>query len=163
MRRHHAQRKEGRRRDLVSVADVEAEKYLLAGIPAADRVLGEETGRHPGDSARQWIIDPLDGTVNFLHGLPFWCVSIGILEDDLLSAAVIHAPALGQTFTARSGECSRLNGAPIRVSTTADLEEAILASGFAYDRNQQADNNLDNWVTMGLAAAGAAAPWLRGA
>ena len=148
-----AQQKGERRRDLVSAADFAAEELILSRVPAGDAVLAEESGRREG-SGRQWVIDPLDGTINFLHGLPMWCVSIAVVENDDLAAAVVHAPALGMTFTARAGCGSRLNGGPVTVSAVAELEDAILATGFPYNRNEVPDNNLDNVPRVGAVAAG---------
>ncbi len=154
LRRGDADRKAGRRRDLVSTADHEAESYLFKLIPGSDDVLAEEGSNRDTGSRRKWVVDPLDGTVNFLHGIPFWCVSIAVIDDGELRAAVVHAPALGQTFTASRGEGCALNGDPIEVSRTTDIGEAMLGTGFAYNRNEVPDNNIDNWARMVLQAAG---------
>jgi len=154
LRRSDAARKGGRRRDLVSQADREAESLVFAQIPESDDVLAEEGNVRSNGAARCWIVDPLDGTVNFLHGIPFWAVSIGVVDEGSLVAAVVHAPVLGQTFTAERGRGCRLNGETVTVSPTAELAESILASGFAYNRNEVLDNNLDNWSTLALACAG---------
>ncbi|MHC4932182.1 MAG: inositol monophosphatase family protein [Planctomycetota bacterium] len=154
LRRGDADRKEGARRDLVSRADVESEQYLLSQIPEADDVLGEEGSRRDRGADRMWVIDPLDGTVNFLHGIPFWCVAIALIEEGEPKAAVVHAPELRQTFAAERGKGCTLNGEPVRVSRTTELAESIVATGFAYRRNEYADNNFDNFSAIGLAAAG---------
>jgi myo-inositol-1(or 4)-monophosphatase len=154
LRRGDAERKGGRRRDLVSVADHEAERYLIDRIPATDDVLAEEGSERNEGGQRRWVVDPLDGTVNFLHGIPFWCISIAVVDDHELSAAVVHAPVLAQTFTATRGGGCFLNGEKVEVSRTAQIGEAILATGFAYNRNEVPDNNVDNWATMALEAAG---------
>ena len=154
LRRVDADRKGGRRRDLVTTADREAEALLCARVPLSDDILAEEGSVRDKGADRCWVIDPLDGTVNFLHGIPFWAVSIGVLSEGTVSAAVVHAPALGETFTACRGRGCRLNDVPVSVLTTADIGDAILASGFAYNRNETPDNNLHNWSTMALAAAG---------
>ena len=153
LRRGDADRK-GTPRDLVSRADLDAERYLADGIPAADDILGEEGTDRDTGAARKWVIDPLDGTVNFLHGIPFWCVSIGVIEHGALAAGVVHAPALKQTWTAVAGGGCRLNGRPVTVSGTRELAEAIVATGFAYRRNELADKNFDNFQAIGLKAAG---------
>jgi myo-inositol-1(or 4)-monophosphatase len=154
LRRRHADRKGGLRRDLVSRADREAEALVFDRVPAADDVMGEEGSKRSTGAKRRWVVDPLDGTVNYLHGIPFWAVSIGIIEDGELVAAVVHAPALGETFSAtRHGGCRR-NGDGVAVSATGELAESVLATGFPYDRNELVDNNLDNWSTMALASAG---------
>ena len=96
LRRSDADRKAGRRRDLVSAADHEAERYLFERIPETDDVLAEEGSDRDNGRSRRWVVDPLDGTVNYLHGIPFWCVSIAVIDDEQLSAAVVHAPVLQQ-------------------------------------------------------------------
>lgn len=153
LRREDAARKSSGR-DLVSRADLEAQRFLVERIPAADDILAEEgSSRHTG-ARRRWVVDPLDGTVNFLHGLPFWCVALAVIEGDDLVAAVVHAPELGQTFWAAPGTGTFCNGEPVSVSATPDLAESILATGFAYRRNELPDDNFDNFTTLGLAAAG---------
>lgn len=154
LRRNDAERKRGLRRDLVSVADREAERLIFERIPAGDDILAEEGSERSTGASRRWIVDPLDGTINFLHGLPFWAVSIGIVEDGELVAAVVHAPALAETFVAADDVGCRRNGGSASVSSTTDLAEAVLATGFAYNRDEVADNNLDNWVAMAHASAG---------
>jgi len=149
-----ARRKGGRRRDLVSEADLAAERLIVAGIPAADAVIAEESGTRRGTSERQWVVDPLDGTVNFLHGLPFWCVSIAILEKGRLLAGVVHSPVLGWTFAARAGGGATLNDEPCQVSAVSEIGDAILATGFPYARDTVADHNLDNVPRVGAVAGG---------
>ncbi|NKB87810.1 MAG: inositol monophosphatase [Acidobacteria bacterium] len=148
-----ADRKGDLSRDLVSRADIEAERLILDSIPASDRVLSEESGERPG-SGRWWIVDPLDGTINFLHQIPFWCVSIAVVEDGDLVEGVIHAPQLGLTFVGRAGDGVLLNGELVTVSGTRELGDAILATGFPYARDTLADNNLDNVPRLGIAVGG---------
>ena len=154
LRRADADRKEGERRNLVSQADLEAERHLLSCIPDEDDVLSEEGSSRDRGAARKWVLDPLDGTVNFLHGIPFWAVSVGLIENGALLAGAVHAPALDQTFSAGAGEGAFLNDERIRVSETAELGDAIVATGFAYERDTLPDNNVDNFSTLVLAAAG---------
>ncbi len=154
LRRQHADRKGGLRRDLVSRADREAEELVLAGIPGNDDVLAEEGSSRATGADRCWIVDPLDGTVNFLHGIPFWAVSIAVVERGELAAAVVHAPALAETFAAARGSGCHCNGARVKVSTTAELAESVLATGFSYNRDAVPDNNLDNFSAMAMACAG---------
>lgn len=154
LERADAERKGGRRRDLVSRADREAEALLVERVPDEDDILAEEGEGRARGRARRWIMDPLDGTVNFLHGLPVWAVSIAVQEGDELVAGVVHAAALGQTFAAVRGDGTRLNGEPVRVSRTGVIDEAILATGFAYDRDRNADDNLDNWNRFVFESAG---------
>lgn len=148
-------RRKGLSRDLVSEADLAAERAILEGIPTGDRVLAEESGgpRDLEAGGRLWIVDPLDGTVNYLHGLPLWAVSIGVLEGTELAVAVVHAPRLGLTFTARRGHGALLDGRPLSVSSTTEVAEALVATGFAYNRNQHPDHNLDSFRRLALDAA----------
>ena len=154
LRRQDAERKGGRHRDLVSRADRETERLLVDRIPASDDVLGEEGSLRATGADRCWVVDPLDGTVNYLHGIPFWAVSIAVVEGGDAVAAVVHAPELDQTFTAAKDQGCRLNGEAVGVSATASVGDAVLGTGFAYNRDEVPDNNLDNWTTMALAAAG---------
>ncbi len=150
------------RRDVVTSADKGAEALIRRRLSAAfpkHVVLGEEGGR--GGSAREvaskgpvWIVDPLDGTVNFVQGIPLFCVSIGYVEDGVPQLGVVHAPALGQTFWGAPGSGAFENDRPIAVSVTPVLEDAILATGFAYDRNRLADDNFDNLVNLGMRSRG---------
>jgi len=154
LRRAHADRKGGLRRDLVSRADREAEALVFASVPATDDVLAEEGSERLTGASRCWVVDPLDGTVNYLHGIPFWAVSIGVVEDGALAAAVVHAPALAETFVGSAGGGAWRNGREVSVSETEELAEAVLATGFPYARNELADNNLDNFTHLALASAG---------
>ncbi len=154
LRRQDADRKRGLRRDLVSRADREAEELIVRGIPETDDLLGEEGSSRTTGAERCWIVDPLDGTVNYLHGIPFWAVSIAVVVNGDLSAAVVHAPALDETFTAVRGAGVRRNDMDVSVSKTTHLSDAVLGTGFAYNRDTAADNNLDNWATMAFASAG---------
>ena len=133
------------RTDPVSDADREAErviKELLAAERPADALVAEEGSRSAGDSGRRWVVDPLDGTVNFLYGIPQWAVSIALEDAGGALVAVLHDPVRGETFAARRGGGAELNGAPIRVSGRDQLERALVATGFSYQeerRGEQAD------------------------
>lgn len=115
----------------VTIADREAEAYLRRQI--ADRfpddgIVGEEEGESPGRSGRRWIVDPIDGTFAFVHGVPFYGVLIGLEIDGESSVGVINIPALGEIVSAAKGSGCFLNGEPARVSNTARLEDALLLS-----------------------------------
>lgn len=115
----------------VTVADREAEAYLRRQIAERfpdDGVLGEEEGEHRGRSGRRWIIDPIDGTFAFVHGVPFYGVLIGVEIDGEMRAGVINIPALDELASAARGVGCFLNGEPARVSRTAKLEDALLLS-----------------------------------
>ena len=148
-----ATRKGGRRRDLVSRADLESEQIIVRGLPAEDAILTEESGERLG-RGRQWLVDPLDGTVNFLHGIPFWAVSIAAIESGRLVLGVVHAPALRLTFTASLRSPVRANGRRVRPSVVSELGDAIVATGFPYARDTLADNNLDNLPRVGRVVGG---------
>jgi histidinol-phosphatase len=118
-------------RSPVSVADREAEQAVLAVLARAcpdHGVLGEESGAQ-GPTARRFIVDPIDGTRNFVRGIPYWAVLVALEEDGVVTAGVIHQPVSGEFYTARHGAGAWLDGARIRVSDVADLADATLAHG----------------------------------
>ncbi len=147
----------GLRRDLVTDADRAAEAAILAHIRRAcpdDAIVAEESAARAATGRRTWIVDPLDGTVNFAHGIPIFAVSIGLVVDGDPAVGVVDAPRLGEVFAGEAGGAATLNGAPIRVSSTSQLADAILATGFAYDIENLADDNLDNLGAVAKAARG---------
>jgi histidinol-phosphatase len=118
-------------RSPVSVADREGEQAVVTALAAAfpdHGMLGEELGAQ-GPTARRFIVDPIDGTRNFVRGIPFWAVLVALEEDGVITAGVIHQPVSGDTYTARRGRGARLDGAPIRVSAVHDLADATVAHG----------------------------------
>ena len=118
--------------DFVSDADLTAEHMIRDRLQAAHPGigwLGEETGASGDPSGLRWIVDPLDGTTNFLHGLPHWAVSIALARGEHVIAGVVHDPVKTETFTAGVGTGAHLNGAPIRVSRDVALSHALLATG----------------------------------
>lgn len=115
----------------VTIADREAESYLRRQIAERfpdDGVLGEEEGETPGTSGRRWILDPIDGTFAFVHGVPFYGVLIAVEIESELSVGVVNIPALGEIVSAAKGFGCFLNGERARVSTTSKLEDALLLS-----------------------------------
>ncbi len=141
------------RRDLVTAADLASEAFLLEGLRAefpGDDILAEESGAHGEGSEARWYVDPLDGTVNFVHGLPMFAVSIARVRDGRPELAVVHLPRLGETFAAARGAGATLDGRPISVSASTEPRESIYATGFPYRRNELADNNLENFGRMFL-------------
>lgn len=132
------------RRELVTVADRAAEdvivRGLLEGCPE-HAILAEEGVHTPQGLVSEtrpftWIIDPLDGTTNFVHGLPIYCVAIGLAHEGKVVLGVVHAPVLGKTYRAIRGGGATCNGDPIRVTETDEVADALVATGFAYDRNE---------------------------
>jgi myo-inositol-1(or 4)-monophosphatase len=127
--------------DLVSDADRDAEALIRSRILETrpdDSILGEEQGQQTGGSGLRWVVDPLDGTVNYLFGLPGWSVSIACEDQAGLLVGVVHAPTEGETFTAARGEGAALNGLPISCSSASSLETAMIATGFSYSRERRA-------------------------
>mgnify|MGYP001596781157 CR=1 FL=1 len=132
------------RHDLVSEVDRMAEAEIIRTVRAAypdHGILAEETGRHPGDDYL-WIIDPLDGTTNFLHGYPQFAVSIGLQHKGRLEQAVVFDPFKNELYTASRGSGAQLNDRRIRVSRTLDLDRALLGTGFPFRSHQ----HLETWI-----------------
>lgn len=128
--------------DLVTAVDREAERLILDTLTAAfpsHGIVAEESPPRPGTDDHLWYIDPLDGTTNFAHGHPHFAVSIALARGDTLLLALIHDPVREETFSAVRGAGSRMNGAPIGVSDTADLDRALVGTGFPYDRRERPD------------------------
>jgi myo-inositol-1(or 4)-monophosphatase len=123
--------------DPVSEADVAAERALrgvLARHRPGDAVLGEEEGqRGGGETGLRWIVDPLDGTVNFLFGIPQWGVSVACEDADGTLVGLVHDPLRDETFAATRGGPATRDGQPIEGSRRDDLATALVATGFAYD------------------------------
>ncbi len=132
-------------RDPVTAADMASENAIVARIRErypTHSILAEEEDRGPVSGDHLWIVDPLDATVNFLHGHPFFAVSIGYYYRGVGRAGVVYAPALRELFTAGRDEGCRLNGRRLAVSKTDDLGNAVLATGFTYRRHEIVDNNV---------------------
>jgi myo-inositol-1(or 4)-monophosphatase len=131
--------------DPVSDADREAERVIreiLLNDRPEDGLVGEEGSRIEGEHARRWIVDPLDGTVNFLYGLRAWAVSIALEDSEGLAAGVVFNPVDDECFSALRGEGAAMNGLPIRVTSCAGLDRAMVATGFSYEadrRREQAE------------------------
>ena len=124
--------------DLVSEADGACEDLIVAALVRRfpeDGFLGEERGSRNADAAAIWVIDPIDGTHNFLTGIPVWCVSLGLVVDGELVLGIIYHPLAGELYSARSGGGAFLNGQRIRVSGETDLTRARVCVGFSYRRS----------------------------
>jgi myo-inositol-1(or 4)-monophosphatase len=138
--------------DLVTRFDRESETLLRDRLSVATPfpVVGEEHGgqRAPGADAPTWYVDPIDGTTNFVHGHPFWCVSVGLLAGERPLLGAIVAPSLGLEWTAIVGGEALRNGKPCTVSEVAEVDDALLATGFPYDRRTSPDNNFDAFVAI---------------
>lgn len=135
--------------DLVTAYDRRCEALLrdrLSPLVPGARVVGEEGGGEPGGLA--WYVDPIDGTNNFAHGHPWFCLSIGLWDGDAPLLGVVHAPAMHLMYAAGSGLGCRRNGAPAQVSSATSLDEALMATGFPHDRARRPDNNYRPFVTL---------------
>lgn len=144
-------------RDLVTDADRASEAAVLDLLRRAcpgDAIVAEESAARAAAGRRTWFVDPLDGTVNFAHGIPVFAVSIGLVVEGRPVAGVIDAPVLRERFAGEEGAGATLNGEPIRVSRTRRLAEAVLATGFAYDIENLADDNLNVVIAVSKRARG---------
>lgn len=152
--------------DLVTVADIEAEKAVVSVIkgrfPGHNFVAEEHKYENTG-SEYTWIIDPLDGTSNFVYGLPIFCVSIALAKNNQVIAGVVYDPARDELFSAEKGKGAFLNRRKIAVSSMDKLTEALLITGFYYDRGNDMVENLEkirrflSYPIIGLRRLGAAA------
>jgi len=128
------------RADMVTDVDRRAEEIILDGLRRAypdHAVLAEESGENEAQSDYRWVIDPIDGTTNFVHGYPFYCVSIAVQYRQETVAAVVLNPVLGELFSALKGGGAHLNGNPITVSSTSELSKTLLATGFPYQLGER--------------------------
>lgn len=128
--------------DPVTATDRQSEEAIFTVIHARrpdDTVLGEESGGDAQGAGRRWIIDPLDGTVNFVSGVPHVAVSVGLWEGDIPLVGVIVDVMRDDVFAAARQEGALLNGKPIRVSERTDLGSSLLVTGFPYDRRSRSD------------------------
>jgi myo-inositol-1(or 4)-monophosphatase len=128
------------RLDPVTEIDRASEKAIVDLLTAHrpdDGILGEE-GSERHSTGRRWLIDPLDGTVNFIHGIPHVAVSVGLYDGDTALVGAVHDPMHDEVFTAAKGEGATLNGEPIKVSTTRELHRSVVVTGFPYDHDEKA-------------------------
>ncbi len=131
--------------DIVTVMDEASERLLVEHIRAErpdDGFLGEEGSAETGTSGVTWVLDPIDGTVNYLYAIPAFAVSVGVVAGGDTVAGVVCNPVSGETWTARRGHGARLDGRPVRVNPAPELPMALVATGFGYDakrRTQQAE------------------------
>lgn len=140
--------------DWLTEADGAVEKFLSDALATAyptDGFQGEETGKARAGALR-WVVDPIDGTANYARGATRFCISLGLLDGDLPVLGVIHAPALGEIFSARQGQGAFLNGVKIRAAATTDLARAQVEVGWSLRR----PNSTFQQVCNKVQAAGAA-------
>ncbi|HRQ00821.1 MAG TPA: inositol monophosphatase family protein [Terrimesophilobacter sp.] len=132
--------------DIVTEADREVERFIRARLAAErpdDGFLGEESGAGESVSGLIWVVDPIDGTINYAYGIPNWAVSIAVVSGDPDPArwsaitGVVFSPLLGELFTATAGGGAFLNGLPIRVAEPVELASALIGTGFGYRAEQR--------------------------
>lgn len=143
--------------DLVTEFDHRSEAFLLGEIRQrfpGQRILSEESGASPGAEACQWYLDPLDGTVNYAHGVPIFAVSIAYQEQGAVQLGVVYDPMRDECFSAELGAGAWLNGEPLGASKASDLLESLLVTGFPYDIRKNPQNNLDHFTHFALRSRG---------
>ena len=152
--RDHLARKSSLR-DLVTEADLASERLLVGELREAfpeHTIEAEEETQDPDSGQPRWFLDPLDGTVNYVHRLPFFCVSMGLYVGSEPLVAVVHAPMLGETFSAIAGGgafCEGPRGSgKLLTSRVESLSEAVLGTGFPYRRESLSNNNLGNFNAL---------------
>jgi myo-inositol-1(or 4)-monophosphatase len=151
--------------DLVTEVDRQSEEFLLGEIQRnfpEHRILAEESGLRQGHDGDLWYIDPLDGTVNYAHGIPIFSISIAYAREGELALGVVYDPMRDELFSAERGSGARLNGRPLHVSTASQLRESLLVTGFPYDTWDSPRDNLKNFarfsrLTQGVRRLGSAA------
>lgn len=146
--------------DFVSEVDRAAEQAIIETILEAypkHAILAEESGQH-GDSEFVWIVDPLDGTTNFLHGFPQYAVSIALMHKGIVTQAVVYDPNRNDLFTATRGVGAFLNDRRLRVSRTKELSSALVGTGFPYTDFSHLDTYLAIFREMAQKAAGVRRP-----
>ena len=157
-RAHHPERKG--RIDLVTDYDRRSERLLLEGIARRfpdHAVLAEESGPSPArasGAAVRWLVDPLDGTTNFSHNYPFFCVSIAAEVEGTLAAAAVYDPVRDELFAASAGSGATLNGTRLRVSDIERVEDALLVTGFPYDVREHPERSLPRFTAFLMRAQG---------
>lgn len=143
--------------DLVTQTDLAVEKLLLDSLPGllpGSTVLAEEShgGLEPGDLT--WIVDPVDGTTNYAHGLPMVAVSVALWREGRVEMGAVHVPILGELFWAVRGQGAFLNGEPISVSREGNMQAALVATGFPYSFYTEIDQVCERFRRVLLAAQG---------
>jgi myo-inositol-1(or 4)-monophosphatase len=136
--------------DLVTEVDRRCEELIVETLVrerGGDAILAEEGSRRDATSGDwRWVIDPLDGTVNYAHGYPRFCVSIGVEHRGLRSVGVVYDPLLDELYHATAGGGAFRNGRPIRTSTESEIGRGLFATGFAYDVHRSENDNLDHFA-----------------
>jgi myo-inositol-1(or 4)-monophosphatase len=151
--------------DIVTEVDHQAEQYLVEQIYAAfpeHTIFAEESGHLQGKDGACWYIDPLDGTTNYAHAVPFFSVSIAYAEEGVIQLGTVYDPMRDECFSAEHGQGAWLNGEPIHVSENEEMLRSLLTTGFPYDHPSALKNNLDSFahftrLSQGVRRMGSAA------
>ncbi len=145
----HIERKQGQEINLVTEIDKQAEALIIKKIKQhypSHNILAEESGEQHIQSEYKWVIDPLDGTTNFTHALPIFCVSIGIELNGTIVAGAIYDPSADEMFTAEKGRGAFLNGKKIHVSSNDSLINSLLVTGFPYNVKENPNHVVEHFV-----------------
>ena len=145
--------------DLVTDVDRQSEAFMIAEVQRnfpGHSIVAEESGGLAGDGVCDcgWYIDPLDGTVNYAHGVPYYSVSIAYAENGQVQLGVVYHPNLDECFSAERGRGAWLNGKPIHASNPVDLDHSLLVTGFPYDVRTTTSNNLENYARFARLSQG---------
>jgi myo-inositol-1(or 4)-monophosphatase len=143
--------------DLVTEIDRQSETFLLSEIHRQyplHAVVAEESGGIAGQASYKWYIDPLDGTVNFAHGIPIFSVSIAYAQNGSIILGVVYDPLRDECFSAQAGKGAWLNGKSIHISHAQELEQSLLVTGFPYDIRTNPQTNLDLFTKFSLISQG---------
>ncbi len=144
--------------DLVTEVDHKSEEYLIGEVQQrfpGHRILAEESGTIDGQQQEHlWLIDPLDGTVNYAHGVPVFCVSIAYAYQGQTMLGAVYDPLRDELFLAERGKGARLNGRLLKVAQTYELERSLLVTGFPYDSWTAKRNNFDYFAKFGKMSQG---------
>ncbi len=151
--------------DLVTEIDFQSEAFIIGEVQRLfpeHRILAEESGTLDGDDEHLWLIDPLDGTVNYAHGVPMFCVSVAYAHKKQVMLAAVYDPLRDEMFTAGRGKGSWLNGRALKVSQVEELQKSLLVTGFPYDTWNTPRDNFDYFtrlakMTQGVRRLGSAA------
>jgi myo-inositol-1(or 4)-monophosphatase len=140
------------RANLVTEMDRRSEDHLIRAIRAqhpAHAILSEEVGALPGEPGQpEWILDPIDGTTNYVHGLPYFCVALALRNGSQLRAGLVYQPYVDELYSAERGHGAFMNGRPLHVSATPALDDALLATGFPGDLSRAADTNIERFLAL---------------
>lgn len=143
--------------DLVTEVDHQSEKFLLGHVQKDfpdHHIFSEESGIIEGNDENVWYIDPLDGTVNYAHSIPIFCVSIAYASRGSLKLGAVYDPMRDEMFLAERGKGAMLNGRPLKASSATDLRRSLLVTGFPYNAWDTPRDNFANFVKFGKLSQG---------